>query len=125
MRRIFYLEHELARRNAIRAVQDAPWGMMIAIQEKTRTLQQNALLWPLLTCVSKKVEWFGKLRPEENWKDLFTAELKDQLILPRISKNGFVVCGRSTKDMSKKEFSNLIEIIYSFGAEHNIDFEKK
>lgn len=34
--------------------------------------------------------------------------------------NGFVVLGQSTSKMGKREFSDLVELIYSFGAERNV-----
>ena len=121
MRRVFFLEHDIARRNAIKAVQEAPAGMMVVVQEKTRTLDQNALLWPLLSAVSSQVVWHGaKLSPDE-WKDVFTAALKRQKVVPGID-GGFVVCGTRTSKMPKSEFSDLIELIYSFGAERGVDF---
>ena len=121
MRRVFFLEHVIARRNAIKAVQEAPAGMMVVVQEKTRTLDQNALLWPLLTAVSRQVVWHGtKLSPDE-WKDVFTAALKKQKVVPGID-GGFVVCAQRTSLMPKSEFSDLIELIYAFGAERGVDF---
>lgn len=124
MRRVFFLEHDIARRNAIKAVQEAPAGMMVVVQEKTRTLDQNALLWPLLTAVSRQVVWHGtKLSPDE-WKDVFTAALKKQKVVPGID-GGFVVCAQRTSRMPKSEFSDLIELIYAFGAEQGVDFHEE
>ena len=37
---------------------------------------------------------------------------------------GFVVCGQRTSKMSKAEFSNLLELIYAFGAEHEVTFSE-
>ena len=124
MRQVFFLEHDIARRNALRAVQEAPAGMMVVVQEKTRTLDQNALLWPLLTAVSRQVVWHGtKLSPDE-WKDVFTAALKKQKVVPGID-GGFVVCAQRTSLMPKSEFSDLIELIYAFGAEQGVDFHEE
>lgn len=123
MRRVFYLEHDIARRNAIRAVESAPTGLMVVIQEKTRSLDQNALLWPLLTAVSNQVIWHGtKLSPDE-WKDVFTAALKKQKVVLGID-GSFVVCGQRTSVMPKSDFSDLLELIYAFGAEHQVVFQE-
>ncbi len=122
MRKVFFLEHDIARQGAIRAIQDAPAGMMVTIQEKTRTLDQNALLWPLLSAVSNQVVWHGtKLSPDQ-WKDVFSAALKKQTVVPGID-GGFVVCGQRTSRMPKSEFSELLELIYAFGAERGVTFD--
>lgn len=36
--------------------------------------------------------------------------------------NGFVVLGQSTSKMSKREFSDLVELIMCFGANHNVEW---
>ena len=47
-KRTFILAHEVARANAIEAVRNAPQGYAVVIQERTRTLDQNAAQWPIL-----------------------------------------------------------------------------
>ena len=105
----------------IRALQEAPDGYIVTIQEPTRTSEQNALLWPLLTAVSQQVEWYGKTLSAEEWKDVFTASLKGQKVVPGLD-GGFVVCGLSTSRMGKRMFSDLIELIYAFGVERGVEF---
>lgn len=113
---------EIARNAIIQHVLDAPEGYIVKIAEPNRTLEQNALMWPLLNEVAKQVIWYGqKLTPDE-WKDVFTASLKKQKAVPGID-GGFVVCGQSTSKMSKREFSKLCELIYAFGAEKGVMFK--
>lgn len=122
MKRVFFLEHETARKNAIRAISEAPAGLMVVLKEKTRSLDQNALLWPLLAAVSEQVVWHGRKLSREEWKDVFTAALKKQTVVPGID-GGFVVCGSSTSGMSKSDFSELIELIYAFGSQQGVNFD--
>lgn len=124
MSRIFYLEHDLARQNAIRCIADAPAGYMVTVKEKTRTLDQNALLWPLLTAISKQVDWYGTKLTKDEWKDVFSASLKKQKVVPGLD-GGFVICAQSTSKMPKKDFSELIELIYAFGAEKGVAFNEE
>ena len=124
MSRIFYLEHDLARQNAIRCIADAPAGYMVTVKEKTRTLDQNALLWPLLTAISKQVDWYGTKLTKDEWKDVFSASLKKQKVVPGLD-GGFVICAQSTSKMPKKDFSELIELIYAFGAEKGVEFNEE
>lgn len=93
------------------------------ITRPKRTLDQNAKLWPMLGDVSRQVEWYGqKLRPEE-WKDVFTAGLKKQRAVPGID-GGFVILGAHTSTMTVRELSELVEIIYAFGAEHDVKWSE-
>lgn len=120
-KRYFILSHTVARQNAIKAVSDAADGMVVEIKEQTRNLEQNAKLWAMLTEVSRQVDWYGRKLTPENWKHVFTASLSKQDVVPGID-GGFVVLGKATSSMSKREFAELIELIYAFGAERGVQF---
>lgn len=89
--------------------------------QSKRSLEQNALLWPLLTDVSAQVVWYGEKLTKDEWKDVFTASLKKQRVVPGID-GGFVVCGQRTSTMSVADFSELIELINAFGAQQGVRF---
>jgi hypothetical protein len=120
-KRTFVLAHDQARKNAAQFVMQAPEGYYVTVSEPTRTLEQNALMWPLLTCLSKQILWYGVRMSDEDWKDMLTASLRKQRSAPGID-GGFVVFGERTKTYSKAQFSELIELIYCFGAQHGADF---
>lgn len=121
MRQIFILSHTTARQNAIEAVRSAPVGRMVILQDKTRTTDQNSLLWPLLNAISHQVIWHGQRLTADEWKDVFTAALKKQKVVPGLD-GGYVICAQSTSRMSKSEFSDLIDLIYAFGAQKGVTF---
>jgi len=123
MKQRYIMSHELARQRAVDAVRNAPSGYVIEIREPTRTLDQNALLWPLLTEVSRQVDWYGQKLTEDEWKDVFTAGLRKQKAVPGID-GGFVMVGSKTSRMNKREFSELVELIYAFGAERGVKFQE-
>lgn len=125
MKRTLILAHAEARRRAVQAVHDAPEGYAVTIGEPTRNLEQNALLWSLLSEISQQVVWHGRKLDAESWKHVFSSALKRQDVVPNLDGTGFVVLGQSTSRMSKREFSELIELIYSFGAEHGVAFNDR
>lgn len=121
---IFRLVHAEARRRAAHECMTAPDGHIARITEPTRNLEQNALMWPLLEDVARQVVWYGQKLTKEDWKDIFSASLKRSKVVPGLEAGSFVVCGQSTSQMSKRDFSDLIEIIYAFGADpdHPVKF---
>lgn len=121
--KFFRLVSDIARRNAAQACMDAPEGFVVRLSEETRSLDQNAKLWPMLTDISRQVNWYGQHLVEEEWKDVFTAALKKQKVVPGLD-GGFVVCGQRTSKMGKREFSELIELIYAFGAQQNVKWSE-
>lgn len=119
----FILANDMVRRNAQEAIKTAPDGFFVTIKQPTRSLMQNNRLWALLTDVSRQVDWYGrKLLPQE-WKDVFTAAMKKQDVVPGI-EGGFVVLGRSTSNMNKAEMNDLQEIISAFGAQHDVKWSE-
>lgn len=93
--------------------------VLITLGREKRNADQNAKLWAMLTDISRQVDWYGEKLSPEDWKHVFTAGLKKQKAVPGID-GGFVVLGISTSKMKKGEFSELIELIYAFGAEREV-----
>ena len=119
-RQTFILAHAEARRRSVAAVSSAPDGWAVSVAPPTRNLAQNARLWASLADVARQVVWHGRKLDPESWKCIFSAALKKQDVVPNIDGTGFVVLGPSTSKMTKAEFSELLEIIYAFGAENGV-----
>lgn len=120
-KRVFRLVHDRARNGVAQFAMYAPEGWVVTFSEPTRTLEQNALMWPLLEDLSRQVDWYGNRLTAEEWKDMMTAALRKEKVVPGIN-GGFVVLGQRTSKMGKREFSDLVELIYSFGAERGVRF---
>lgn len=122
-KKVFRLVHSTARQMASRACIQAPDGYIVEIKPRTRSLDQNARMWAMLTDISKAVDWYGrKLTPEE-WKHVFSASLKKQDVVPGID-GGFVVLGQSTSKMTVREMSDLMELMTVFGIDRDVRFSE-
>jgi NinB protein len=121
----YILAHAEARRRAVQGVQDAPDGYVIRIDEPTRSSAENRLLHSLVNTISNSVEWAGKKRSAEIWKRLLVAAWCRTIgepveILPAIDGHGVDIVPARTSKLTKKECADLIEFIYSWGAENAI-----
>ena len=116
------MAHAEARRRAIQSVQDAPEGWCVTVSEKTRSLEQNSRLWASLNEISKQVDWHGRKLTPEDWKHVFSASLKKMEVVPNLEGTGFVALGLSTSKMTKRELSDLLELVYAFGADKGVIF---
>jgi hypothetical protein len=76
-----------------------------------------AALWAVLSEVAEHVVWHGRKLSPEDWKHVFTASLKRMDVVPNLEGTGFVALGLSTSKMSKREFSDLLELVNAFAAE--------
>jgi hypothetical protein len=120
MKRTFFLTSRLVRRAVAAAIQSAPDGYSVTIAPVTRTSQQNAMLWGLLTTISREVEWDGRHLSPEDWKTLFSALLRQQDVVAGID-GGLVVLGLSTSKLTKREFGDLIDLILAFCSDRGIE----
>ena len=104
-------------------VDRAPPGTLIAFsQPGTRSIDQNALMWKWLHTISLKTDWHGEKLSTDDWKDLFSAALKQARVVPGL-EGGVVVLGLRTSKLKNSEFSELIELIQAFAAQRGITLE--
>ena len=86
-----------------------------------RSLEQNRLMWANLEDIAQQVVWYGQKLDKQEWKDVLTAGLKKQKIVPGI-EGGFVVIGARTSKMSIAEMNELIELAVMFGTQQGVKF---
>jgi len=85
----------------------------------TRSLEANACMWACLTDISKQVVWYGKNLTPDEWKEVISAGLRAQRVVPGID-GGFVSLGVRTSKMSIKEMSAMIELSLASVAHDSI-----
>jgi hypothetical protein len=97
----------------------------VIFKTSKRTLPQNDRMWAMLTDVASQVPWHGLKLDTEDWKLLFLDALKRELrMVPNLDGNGFVPLGRSSSDLTIEEMTDMIELIFKFGAEHGVIFHE-
>lgn len=111
------------RERATKWIAQAKPGTRVIFKDAKRSVAQNDKLWAMLTEVATQVEWHGKRLTPDDWKLIFLDALKRELQLaPNIDGTGFVNLGRSSSNLSKAEFGDLLELIHAFGANHGVTF---
>jgi len=97
-----------------------------------RSSAQNRLLWPMLTDIAKQKPWphtkggnwtIG-LMPPGSWKAVLTAAFEKELEMAQGIGGGTVMVGASTSNYGMRKFSELIEFLYSQGAEWGIQWSE-
>lgn len=89
--------------------------------KNTRSVKANACMWAALADVSRQVVWHGNKLSSDEWKEVISAGLRQQRVVPGM-EGGFVVLGVRTSKMSIKEMGAMIELIYAFGAQQGVRF---
>ncbi len=103
---------------------NVPIGTTVEFRAPRRSNDQNALMWSLLSQISKSVDWYGQKLTSEDWKDVLTASLRRVRVVPGIDAGSFVPLGMRTSQMTKPELAELIELVYAFGAERGVRFRE-
>lgn len=125
-RKLFVLAHPEARRRAMAAVADAPEGWRVTVQEPTRNLEQNALLWVLLGAFAKQLQWpvngqMVRLEAEE-WKDILSAAFKRETQRVAMGLDGgMVLLGMRTSKMGKTQFGEFLEFVQATAAARGVE----
>jgi hypothetical protein len=125
-KRTLIVTGQLARQAIKRTADEVPEGWAVTFAEQTRTQQQNALLHPLLTDISRQALWMGKKRPMLQWKTIMVSAHAIATGQPAemvIGIEGEVVNLReSTAAMSVKRFASLTEYVLAWGAMNGVTF---
>lgn len=117
---VFRLTHNNARKLAADLCREAPEGTIVTFKAATRSLEQNARMWSMLSDLAAQVDWYGKKLTAEDWKDVCTASLRKARVVPTIDGDGFVPLGMRTSSMTVGELGALMDLIEAFGAQHGV-----
>jgi len=97
--------------------------LTLEVRPEKRSDAQNRRLWAMLGEISQQVDWYGQKLTADEWKDVFSASLKRQKVVPGLD-GGFVICGQRTSKMTKGEMSELQTLMEAFGAERGVTFSE-
>lgn len=116
------LTSDVNRARAAGWCRSAPHGSIVNVREATRTGEQNAKLWAMLSDVSRAKPEGRELTPDV-WKSLFLHSLDHaQRFEMALDGKGMVPVGFRSSRLTKQQCSDLIEMIYEYGARHGVEF---
>lgn len=123
-RAVIVIGSDRDRQKAANWCMKAPYNCRIEFKQAKRSLPQNDRMWAMLTDVAAQAPYHGLRLSPDDWKLIFLDALKREVrMVPNLDGNGFVSLGRSSSDLSKGEMSDLIELIFAFGAKHGVKFK--
>lgn len=132
MKKTFILAHDLARTNAVKAVQVAPAGFMVQISEPTKKREQEEKYHAMIGDIAKQCEFMGGKLHTEDWKrllvDMFAKVMRDLgtplhhdgRVIPSLDYERVVQLGIQTRDFKVREAADFIEYLYAFGADKGV-----
>lgn len=94
-----------------------------------RSLEQNALMWAMLTALSEQLPWQDWQRRQitmskDEWKDFLTATFKrEQRMVMGEDGASFVLVGSRTRTMGVAEMQLFLTFIEAFGVQRGVRFK--
>jgi hypothetical protein len=111
---------------AFKLISALPFGYVLEARDRTRTDDQNRLLWPMLGCFEKQANIQGRTFKDAQWKSIFMEALgHEQEILPSLDGSRWFPAGLRTSKLGVKEFSDLIELMNAEAAERGVELGEK
>lgn len=134
MKKIYRVINQNVKRELLGFIANMPVSeinpFMVRISDEIRTLDQNAMLWPMLECFAEQRQWpvngvMTYMQPED-WKNLLTASYRkeSQRIASGID-GGMVMLGMRTSKMTKSDFSEFIEYLHAAAVQLGVTFERE
>ena len=112
---------DIQRAFAKRLIDAAPAGAVINVRQATRTVDQNDLMWALLSDLSRAKPQ-GRKETPDMWKAIIMKACGHAVQFTMgIDGEPFPV-GYRTSKLTKGQMSDLIEFIYAYGAENGVIF---
>ena len=116
---------ERQRDHALQCVREAAIGQCVTIADETRSNAQNAKMQAMLADVSKAKPMGRELTPE-HWKGVFMDAIgKKPVWVPSLDGDSVLCLGYKSSHLRVAEMADLIEQIYSFGAENGVKWSEK
>ena len=122
-RALLVLHDDVIRARAIDWIKRAAKDTRVEFRGPRRTLDQNALMWAMLTDISRQREHCGRRYSPDQWKILMLHACgREVQFIPALDGSTFIPWGQSSSDLSKQEMSDLIEFMRSWGAQNGVRF---
>lgn len=117
------LRGAMQREFAKALIDKAPIDAVVKVSAATRSLEANAKMWAMLSDISRaKPE--GRMHTPEVWKCLFMNALGHETAFEMGLDGRPFPIGFQSSRLTKAQMSDLIELIYAWGAQHNIKWSE-
>lgn len=112
--------------NAIRAIRE--WAgiadLQVSLSDVTRTLDQNAAMWPALRDFAAHVPWEingeKRLIDPEDWKDILTAAFELEMRIAPALQGGWVMLGARTSRYGKRRMGEFLTFVRAEGDNRGV-----
>lgn len=119
----FFLVHQQARDNALRAVREAADGFVVTIKPPGRTLAQNSAIHPVVKEIAVDAEWATDEESLRKLRYLLLEQWRSETRRPPLYERSLdgmrmVDVNKGTSDLDKPDCSEFIEWLQAWRVLH-------
>lgn len=115
------LNGPVARERAKLLIDRAPAGYIAKVEEPKRTLDQNAMMWAMLSDISVACPE-GRRHTPEDWKAIFMNACGWEVqFIAGLDGRPFPTGFRSSR-LTKRQMGDLIDFIQAYGDQHGVNW---
>lgn len=123
-RQSYVLINDHLRGNALAAVRNAPTGCRVVISDRSRSTDQNAKMWAMLSDVARAAPEDRHWTPE-TWKAAFMHFLGHQVLFAEgLDNAGPFPVGFRSSQLTVKQMGDLITCIYEYGDRNGVEWRE-
>lgn len=111
------------RERVVQEVMAIPDGFEVIIREPTRTKDQNAKMWAMLSDIAR-VAPEGRQWSSEVWKCAFMQSLGHEIRWVQGLNGDPLPVGFRTSRLSKDQMADLITVISEYGDRHGVQWSE-
>lgn len=111
---------DVQRQYAKYRIEAAPDGYVCKIAAETRRDAQNRKLWPMLQDLQAQVPALSTFSLDDIKLRFLNALGVEMRFLPALEGEGMFPIGLRSSTLTVAQFSALVELIYAFGAKHDV-----
>jgi hypothetical protein len=117
-RATLHLVSQSIRQRAVKWTMIAPEGTCVTFRKARRSDPQSRKMHAMLSDIARQHCWHERRLTKDQWKLIFLDALAGELdTVPSLDGTGFVAIGRSSSDLTVAEMSDMIELMYRWGAD--------
>ena len=95
-----------------------------------RSQEQNDKIQPMARDIARHVQWavngVTRSMPAAKWRHFFAGHVRsDSWMVPKIDGDGMLILGVGTSELSVREASDCVELMYAFGNERSVAWSEK
>ena len=120
-----FLIGETQKAFAKQCIDEAPKDHVCTIKKATRSDRQNRKMWAMIRDIQNQVKETARRSADDVKCQFLNALGVEMRFIPTLDGNGSFPVGMRSSTLTKEQFAGLIELMFEWGARHNVKWSRE